>query len=132
MYSKQLHHSTGLRRQGCGQCEACGRADCGACRYCLDKKKFGGKDHLKQRCTQRRCKKLRCKTFQTNKHKSSENLTVSNRNSYKSNANAFTCTLKFICNSSLFIMGSRAVQHHTTLSIPLMWLNECIQFTKWL
>jgi len=79
-YSKQLYHSTGLRRQGCGQCEACGSADCGACHYCLHKKKFGGKDCLKQRCIQRRCKKLRCKKFQTSKHKPSENLTVSNGN----------------------------------------------------
>ena len=40
----------GQKRQGCGQCEACTKADCGKCRYCLDKKKFGGKERLKQRC----------------------------------------------------------------------------------
>ena len=34
---------------------ACKSADCGQCRYCLDKKKFGGHNRLKQSCVHRRC-----------------------------------------------------------------------------
>ena len=30
------------------ECEACSREDCGECVYCLDKKKFGGPNSLKQ------------------------------------------------------------------------------------
>jgi len=37
-----------IRKQPCGQCEACSREDCGECIYCLDKRKFGGPNSLKQ------------------------------------------------------------------------------------
>jgi len=44
-----------IRKQPCGQCEACSREDCGECIYCLDKRKFGGPNSLKQKCARRRC-----------------------------------------------------------------------------
>ncbi|XP_065883907.1 lysine-specific demethylase 2B-like isoform X4 [Dysidea avara] len=55
MDDKFSHAKKGQKRQGCGQCEACTKADCGKCHYCLDKKKFGGKERLKQRCIHRKC-----------------------------------------------------------------------------
>ena len=40
----------------CGACKSCRRADdCGHCKACLDKPKFGGGNKLKQRCEKRRC-----------------------------------------------------------------------------
>ncbi|XP_065915675.1 histone-lysine N-methyltransferase 2B-like [Dysidea avara] len=58
MDDKFSHAKKGQKPQGCGQCEACTKADCGKCRYCLDKKKFGGKERLKQRCIHRKCRKI--------------------------------------------------------------------------
>ncbi|XP_065917927.1 CXXC-type zinc finger protein 1-like [Dysidea avara] len=58
MDDKFSHAKKGKKRQGCGQCEACTKADCGKCRYCLDKKKFGGKERLKQCCVHRKCRKI--------------------------------------------------------------------------
>ena len=39
----------------CQQCTACLREDCGQCKFCIDKPKFGGKGVKKQSCTKRRC-----------------------------------------------------------------------------
>ena len=44
------------RNGRCGQCSACKAPDCGKCRYCLDKKKFGGPERLKKCCILRKCK----------------------------------------------------------------------------
>ncbi|XP_042900948.1 histone-lysine N-methyltransferase 2B isoform X1 [Parasteatoda tepidariorum] len=44
-----------LRKVRCKQCEGCLADDCGKCAYCLDKKKFGGPDTIKQACMYRRC-----------------------------------------------------------------------------
>ena len=44
-----------LRRSACGQCVACLRDDCEKCIYCLDKKKYGGPNTLRQKCIERRC-----------------------------------------------------------------------------
>ena len=41
----------------CGECEGCTREDCGQCRYCKDKRKNGGPDKLKKRCSARECVK---------------------------------------------------------------------------
>ena len=49
--------ASGTKQKGrpCGQCEACSREDCGECRQCKDKKKFGGPNKLRQRCCMRLC-----------------------------------------------------------------------------
>ena len=38
-----------------GGCAGCNATDCGSCRYCLDKVKFGGYGTLRQKCERRRC-----------------------------------------------------------------------------
>ncbi|XP_054717366.1 uncharacterized protein LOC129226762 [Uloborus diversus] len=43
------------RKVRCKQCEGCLAEDCGQCAYCLDKKKFGGPNLIKQACMFRRC-----------------------------------------------------------------------------
>lgn len=39
----------------CGRCAGCQSTDCGSCKACGDKKKFGGANVKKQACEQRRC-----------------------------------------------------------------------------
>ena len=39
----------------CGNCNACMMNDCGECKFCLDKRKFGGPGKLKKRCELRTC-----------------------------------------------------------------------------
>ncbi len=46
---------TGVKRKRCGNCEACQADDCGGCKFCLDKAKFGGLNKLKQSCAKRTC-----------------------------------------------------------------------------
>ena len=43
------------RRQRCRQCDGCLRPDCGRCRMCLDRPKFGGPGNLRQACMHRIC-----------------------------------------------------------------------------
>jgi len=50
-----LYKFTGKRKQ-CSVCQNCKAADCGKCRFCLDKKRFGGPACLKKCCVQRQCK----------------------------------------------------------------------------
>ena len=45
----------GKKRKRCDTCDACLRPDCGHCKYCLDKPKFGGTNTLKQYCAKQRC-----------------------------------------------------------------------------
>ncbi|XP_045106770.1 uncharacterized protein LOC123501815 isoform X3 [Portunus trituberculatus] len=46
----------GRKRKGCGECEGCQVVeDCGQCRFCRDKAKFGGPNRLKQVCVYKRC-----------------------------------------------------------------------------
>ena len=45
----------GRRRGRCNQCPGCQRPDCGTCKFCLDKPKFGGKGLKKQCCANRKC-----------------------------------------------------------------------------
>ena len=49
------------RKKRCGLCQNCKAVDCGKCRFCLDKKKFGGPGRLKKCCIQRQCKFVSCK-----------------------------------------------------------------------
>ena len=42
----------------CGTCSGCKtHADCGKCRMCIDKPKFGGPGRKKQKCLKRKCLK---------------------------------------------------------------------------
>ena len=43
------------RAYGCGECPGCVRDDCGQCRNCRDKVKFGGPGTKKQKCMLRAC-----------------------------------------------------------------------------
>ena len=43
------------RVRACRKCESCRRENCGACKYCKDMRKFGGRGVLKQKCTLRAC-----------------------------------------------------------------------------
>ena len=54
----QIQKEVGGRKgpvQKCGFCEGCLRPDCGICRQCVDKKKFGGPGKLKEKCKMRSC-----------------------------------------------------------------------------
>merc|ERR1719232_2435035 len=44
-----------VKAMPCRQCEACVRDDCGLCRACLDKKRFGGPGKMNKRCKLRAC-----------------------------------------------------------------------------
>lgn len=48
-----------MKRKRCGTCDGCIACDCGKCRFCLDKVKFGGLGKLKQCCKERTCKRLK-------------------------------------------------------------------------
>ena len=50
---------SGQKRKRCGIRDGCKASECGNCRYCLDKKKYGGKGVLRQCCVSRRCKQLK-------------------------------------------------------------------------
>ncbi|XP_062315786.1 methyl-CpG-binding domain protein 1a isoform X2 [Osmerus eperlanus] len=47
-----------FRSVACTKCAACLRKDCGKCKYCMDKPKYGGKGRLKQKCLMRRCRAM--------------------------------------------------------------------------
>ena len=44
-----------VKAMPCRQCEACVRDDCGECKACLDKKRFGGPGKMNKRCRLRQC-----------------------------------------------------------------------------
>jgi len=46
-------HNKLKRARKCGKCPDCMQPDCGKCKYCKDKKKFGGQNKLKQSCIHR-------------------------------------------------------------------------------
>lgn len=43
------------RASKCGACYACLRDNCGRCKFCLDKPRFGGQNILKQACVLKQC-----------------------------------------------------------------------------
>jgi len=43
----------------CGKCDGCERDDCGTCKNCVDKPKFGGIGQRKQGCIMKHCKQPR-------------------------------------------------------------------------
>ncbi len=44
-----------MKRKRCGTCDGCIRSDCGTCKFCKNKPKFGGMGKKKQCCEQRKC-----------------------------------------------------------------------------
>lgn len=47
------------RKRACGECAGCMiKNDCGKCKYCKDKPKFGGPNRLKKKCEIRKCRNL--------------------------------------------------------------------------
>lgn len=48
-------NSVMTRASKCGQCFACLRDNCGQCRFCQDKPRFGGSNILKQACILKQC-----------------------------------------------------------------------------
>lgn len=54
----QKHNTTagsGLKWKRCGLCEGCLAKDCMICKFCRDKKKYGGPGKLKQCCVKKKC-----------------------------------------------------------------------------
>ena len=49
------HSEAARRSRGCGRCNGCVLGDCGACKHCSDKPKFGGRGVTKQACERRTC-----------------------------------------------------------------------------
>lgn len=48
----------------CGECEACKRNDdCGQCDFCMDMKKFGGPNKIRQKCRFKQCLQRASKSF---------------------------------------------------------------------
>ncbi|XP_076438576.1 uncharacterized protein LOC143277582 [Babylonia areolata] len=47
----------GRRKNRCKECRGCLTPNCGKCVYCLDSKKFGGKNTLKKACVNRKCER---------------------------------------------------------------------------
>ena len=52
-------HTKKSIKKRCKMCDSCKRKDCGKCRNCLDKVKFGGAGIKKQACIMRKCLKVR-------------------------------------------------------------------------
>lgn len=50
--------ATGRKRKRCGECSGCLAIDCGSCKFCLDKRKFGGPGKKKKSCVQKACLNL--------------------------------------------------------------------------
>jgi len=53
------------RKLRCLECDACKREDCGECRFCLDKPKFGGTHRSRKPCVLRVCMNPRIKLVAT-------------------------------------------------------------------
>merc|ERR1719242_1692389 len=73
----------GIRnRVFCGECTGCLKNDdCGKCRYCKDKTKFGGQNRLRQKCLHRRCQ------LDTHRRRSQNNNNNNSQNNSHNNSN---------------------------------------------
>ena len=58
--------TAGNKRTRCGMCDGCLTSDCGKCKHCQDKKKFGGPGKLKKACLKRECHGMSQITSHTN------------------------------------------------------------------
>jgi hypothetical protein len=54
-YGSNPRQTKRVRGLNCGTCANCQRNDCGKCRACIDKPKFGGPNKSRRRCFHRRC-----------------------------------------------------------------------------
>jgi len=52
---KHMDFMRARKIRACRKCESCRRENCGACKYCQDMKRFGGRGKLKQKCSLRAC-----------------------------------------------------------------------------
>lgn len=50
-----------IKRMRCGVCQNCLSKDCGKCKYCVDKPKFGGAGRLRQSCVAKKCQNMQIK-----------------------------------------------------------------------
>ncbi|XP_019857371.1 PREDICTED: DNA (cytosine-5)-methyltransferase PliMCI-like [Amphimedon queenslandica] len=58
--SENIATSGGTRkRKRCGCCQGCRSAECGKCKYCLDKPKYGGSGKLRQCCIHKKCQEIK-------------------------------------------------------------------------
>lgn len=60
MGDTQLHpfpdsQRANMKQRRCGECQGCTTPDCAICKFCKDKKKFGGPGKLKKCCIKRNC-----------------------------------------------------------------------------
>ena len=55
-------YTLGKRKTRCFRCSGCLAKDCGHCKHCLDKPKYGGKGTLKQCCLKRKCTEIHSTT----------------------------------------------------------------------
>ena len=55
---KNIYFLLGKRKTRCFKCSGCLAEDCGICKYCVDKPKYGGKGVLKQSCLKRKCSEI--------------------------------------------------------------------------
>ena len=53
-----MHAVSGKKRKRCGICPNCTRPECGTCKHCRDKPKYGGPGRLKQSCEKKKCQDL--------------------------------------------------------------------------
>ena len=107
----------GLKLGSTCRCSGCINKDCGLCKMCLDKPKFGGPGKKKKRCLRRQCLIMNRNNTTTCKH----NESPLNKPTSKETATTTTLVHEFV----LYITTSDMA----TLTGHLTWLNDqvCIQ-----
>ena len=103
----------GIRnRVFCGECPGClQNDDCGKCRYCKDKTKFGGQNRLRQKCLHRRCQ------MDTHRKRNSTNNNNSNNNSGPTNG-SLPSSVSAIVAAASAAAGGVTVANNTISSSP--------------
>ena len=103
----------GIRnRVFCGECPGClQNDDCGKCRYCKDKTKFGGQNRLRQKCLHRRCQ------MDTHRKRNSTNNNNSNNNSGPTNG-SLPSSVSAIVAAASAAAGGVTVANNTVSSSP--------------
>ena len=102
----------GIRnRVFCGECPGClQNDDCGKCRYCKDKTKFGGQNRLRQKCLHRRCQ------MDTHRKRNSTNNNNSNNNSGPTNGSLPSSVSAIVAAASAAAAGGAAPNNATSSS----------------
>merc|ERR1712223_422757 len=103
----------GIRnRVFCGECPGClQNDDCGKCRYCKDKTKFGGQNRLRQKCLHRRCQ------MDTHRKRNSTNNNNSNNNSGPTSG-SLPSSVSAIVAAASAAAGGVTVANNTVSSSP--------------